>query len=72
MEQGKAMYGLMACYGFVAAIATTIIYGIDKDLYIGLLLGIGSLMVNYWLLSYTIEAITNEIIEIVAGSEANQ
>ena len=58
MEHRNEMYVLMAGYGLIVAIAATITYGIDIDLYIGLLLGIGSLMVNYWLLSYTIEAIT--------------
>lgn len=58
MKHNKTMYLLMLLYGCIAAGVATIIFGIDKNLYIGVLLGIGSLMVNYWLLSYTIEAIT--------------
>lgn len=60
MEHRNEMYVLMAGYGVMVAITATIIYGVDADLYIGLLLGIGSLMVNYWLLSYAIEAITTK------------
>ena len=60
MKHNRTMYLLMLGYGIVAALAATILYGANQDVYIGLLLGIGSLMVNYWLLSYTIEAITTK------------
>ena len=60
MKQGKKMYLVMPGYGCIAALLATIIYGAKEDIYIGLLLGIGSLMVNYWLLSYIIEAITTK------------
>ena len=60
MKHNKTMYLLMLGYGCIAALIATIAYGAEKDIYIGLLLGIGSLMVNYWLLSYTIEAITTQ------------
>ena len=60
MKQRKTMYLLMPGYGCVVALLATIIYGAKQDIYIGLLLGIGSLMVNYWLLSYIIEAITTK------------
>ena len=60
MKHNKMMYLLMLGYGCLAALIATILYGTNQDVYIGLLFGIGSLMINYWLLSYTIEAITKQ------------
>jgi len=60
MKRKETMYLLMLGYGCIIALVSLFTYGIDKDIYIGLLLGIGSLMVNYWLLTYTIEAITTQ------------
>ena len=60
MKYHKTMYLLMMGFGCIVALVATILCGFDKNIYIGLLLGIGSLMVNYWLLSYTIEAITTQ------------
>lgn len=58
MEKKKTMYVLMLAYGVLAASISTCIYGLNHDLYIGLGLGIASLMINYWLLMYVIEGIT--------------
>ena len=54
----KTMYILMLMYGVIVAVFSTILYGIHNDMYMGLILGIGSLIVNYWLLMYVIEGIT--------------
>lgn len=56
----KLMYMMMLAYGIVAAAVATVIYGTRIDIYVGLIFGIGSLMINYWLLLYVIEGITTK------------
>ena len=58
MKTKKIMYIMMIGYGMVVALAATLLYGWDPDIYIGCFIGIGSLMLNYWLLMYVIEGVT--------------
>ena len=58
MNAKNKIYILMLAYGVVVAAVAAILYGIRLDIFIGVGLGIGSLMVNYWLLIYVIEGIT--------------
>ena len=59
-KKRQKIYVLMLVYGLLAAVIATCIHGAKIDIYIGLLLGIGSLMINYWLLAYMIHAITKK------------
>lgn len=64
MKNKKTMYQLMLAYGFIAAMIVTCIMGVQPDAYLGLALGIGSLMINYWLLTYTLEGILSQKISV--------